>query len=81
MILSPDITRKNYFTWVVDAMIHLGDTIKKKNTTSSQDRANAMIFICRHMHEELKSEYLAIEDQLALWNALRDNSAMFRISS
>nr|XP_028954963.1 uncharacterized protein LOC114823712 [Malus domestica] len=85
----------------MDAKIHLevgnlGDTIKEVNNASSQDRAKAMIFIHRHLDEGLKSDYLTVEDLLALWKALRNiynhqkmdfkkvaeyNSAMFRISS
>ncbi|CAN6697496.1 unnamed protein product [Malus baccata var. baccata] len=85
-----DIIGKNYLIWVMDAKIHLevgnlGDTIKE-----------AMIFIHRHLDEGLKSDYLTVEDLLALWKALRNiynhqkmdfkkvaeyNSAMFRISS
>ncbi|TQD93797.1 hypothetical protein C1H46_020569 [Malus baccata] len=30
-----------------------------------------MIFIRRHLDESLKSEYLTVEDLLALWNALK----------
>ncbi|XP_070681353.1 uncharacterized protein [Malus domestica] len=71
-----DITGKNYLTWVLDTKIHLeaanlGDTIKEESSSSSQDRAKAMIFIRRHLDEALKSEYLTVEDPLALWNALR----------
>ncbi|KAM2547584.1 hypothetical protein PS2_019255 [Malus domestica] len=72
-----DITGKNYLTWILDTKIHLeaanlGDTIREENISSSQDRANAMIFIRRHLDEGLKSEYLTIEDLLALWKALRN---------
>ncbi|XP_068309614.1 uncharacterized protein [Pyrus communis] len=72
-----DITRKNYLTWVLDTKMHLeagnlGDNIREDNSSSSQDRAKAMIFICRHLDEALKSEYLTVEDPLALWNALRN---------
>ncbi|XP_070672590.1 uncharacterized protein [Malus domestica] len=72
-----DITGKNYLTWVLDTKIHLvaanlGDTIREENSSSSQDRANAMIFIRRHLDEALKSEYLTVEDLLALWKALRN---------
>ncbi|KAM1080156.1 hypothetical protein ACFX1Q_015619 [Malus domestica] len=72
-----EITRNNYLTWVVDTKIHLearnlGETIKEENNASSQDRANAMIFIRCHLDEELKSEYLTVEDPLALWKALRN---------
>ncbi|KAM1291255.1 hypothetical protein ACFX13_018679 [Malus domestica] len=67
-----DITRKNYLTWVLDTKIHLeagnlGDTIREENNSSSQERAKAMIFIRRHLDETLKSEYLTVEDLLALW--------------
>ncbi|KAM2971372.1 hypothetical protein FF2_018196 [Malus domestica] len=69
-----DINGKNYLTWVVKAKIHLeawnlGETIKEENSASSQDRAKAMIFIYRHLDEGLKSEYLTVEDPLALWKA------------
>ena len=72
-----DIIVKNYLTWVLDAKIHLearnvGDTIKEGNNASYQDRANAMIFICHHLDEGLKREYLTVEDPLALWKVLRN---------
>ncbi|XP_070669120.1 uncharacterized protein [Malus domestica] len=72
-----DITGKNYLTLVVDTKIHLeagnlGEPIKEENSASSQDRAKAMIFIRRHLDEGLKSEYLMVEDLLALWKALRN---------
>ncbi|XP_068304373.1 uncharacterized protein [Pyrus communis] len=51
---------------------NLGETIKKENSASSQDRANAMIFIRRRLDKELKSEYLMVEDPLAIWKALRN---------
>ena len=71
-----DITGKNYLTWVLDTKIHLeagnlGDTIREESSSSSQNRAKAMIFIHRHLDEALKSEYLTVEDPLALWEALR----------
>ncbi|XP_070676411.1 uncharacterized protein [Malus domestica] len=71
-----DITGKNYLTWVLDTKIHLEvgnlkDIIRKESNSSSQDRAKAMIFIRRHLDEALKSEYLTVEDPLALWKALR----------
>ncbi|CAN6713814.1 unnamed protein product [Malus baccata var. baccata] len=71
-----DITGKNYLTWVLDTKIHLEagnlrNTIREESSSSSQDRAKAMIFIRRHIDEALKSEYLTVEDPLALWEALR----------
>jgi hypothetical protein len=52
--------------------MNLGKTIKYGNTESLQDRAKAMIFICHHLHEELKTEYLTVKDPLILWNNLRE---------
>ncbi|XP_009369001.2 uncharacterized protein LOC103958463 [Pyrus x bretschneideri] len=61
----------------MNAKIHLeagnlGDTIKEDTSTSSQDRAKAMIFIRRHLDEGLKSEYFTVEDPLTLWKALKN---------
>ncbi|KAM1285819.1 hypothetical protein ACFX2J_028346 [Malus domestica] len=61
----------------MDAKIHLeaanlGETIKEDNSASSQDRAKAMIFICCHIDEGLKSEYLMVEDPLIIWKALKN---------
>ncbi|XP_068308415.1 uncharacterized protein [Pyrus communis] len=72
-----DITEKNYLTWVLDTKIHLKagnleDTIREESSSSSQDRVKAMIFIRRHLDEALKSEYLTVEDPLALWNTLKN---------
>ncbi|XP_048443087.1 uncharacterized protein LOC125478700 [Pyrus x bretschneideri] len=72
-----DITEKNNLTWVVDTKIYLearnlGETIREENSASSQDQAKAMIFIRRHLDEGLKSEYLTVEDPLALWKALKN---------
>jgi len=70
-----DISGKNYLSWVLDAETHLnanglGGTIKEKNNASSQHKANGLIFIRRHLHEGLKTEYLIDKDPLVLWNKL-----------
>ena len=72
-----DISGKNYLSRTLDAEIHLeaknlGDTIKDDNQASLQDHAKLMIFICHHLHEELKSEYLTMKDPLVLWNDLKE---------
>ncbi|XP_047312632.1 uncharacterized protein LOC124915929 [Impatiens glandulifera] len=72
-----DITRKNYFSWILDAEIHfaingLGNTIKNENTASDQDKAKEMIFLHRLIHEGLKIEYLIGKDPLVLWNNLNE---------
>jgi hypothetical protein len=55
----------------MDAM-GLGDTIKDENEAFSQNNANAMIFLCHHLHEELKFKFFTIEDPLILWQNLKE---------
>ena len=71
-----DITGKYYLSWTLDVEIHLdvmnlGDAIKKGNQASLQDHVKAFIFIWHHLHEDLNSEYLILNDPLTLWNELK----------
>ena len=66
-----DITERNYMSWVIDIEMHLKsmgltETIKEINSTSSQDKAKATIFIRRHLNECLKCEYLTVRDPSVL---------------
>ena len=75
--LALDINGDNYLSWVLDAEIHLdamnlGETIKEGNTTSSQEKAKAMIFLRHHLHEGLKIEYLTIKDPYELCQSLKE---------
>ncbi|XP_021813546.1 uncharacterized protein LOC110756419 [Prunus avium] len=70
-----DIYGNNYISWVLDAKIHLqanslGKTIVDGSDASPQENVKAMIFLCRHIHEVLKSEYVAVDNPLVLWKAL-----------
>lgn len=72
-----DITGKNYLSWILDIEIHLAaqdleNTIKEGNNESESNRAKAMIFLRRHLHEALKSEYLTVKNPLELWKNLKD---------
>ncbi|XP_034203609.1 uncharacterized protein LOC117618094 [Prunus dulcis] len=72
-----DISGKNYLSWINDAEVHLEamnlrETIKEGNEASLVDRAKAMIFLKRHIHEGLKCEYLTVKDPLALWGNLKE---------
>ncbi|XP_049364510.1 uncharacterized protein LOC125829315 [Solanum verrucosum] len=72
-----DISGNNYLSWVLNAKIHLdakglGATITNGNTSSSQDKEKAMIFLRRHLDEGLKVEYLTVKDPLELWTGLKE---------
>ena len=72
-----DISGKNYLFWVLDAEIHLNamnlkNTIKEKNDASLQDRTRVLIFICHHIDEGLKGEYLTVKDSFIIWNNLKE---------
>ena len=75
--MALDITRKNYFPWILDVKIHLeanafDGTIKDGNKASNQDKAKTMIILLCHLYEGLKAEYLTVKDSLVLWNSLKD---------
>ena len=72
-----DTTGKNYLNWVLDVEMHLSamgleNTLKKDNETKDQHRVKSMIFLRRHLDENLKLEYLTIKDPLVLWTNLKD---------
>nr|XP_004253487.1 uncharacterized protein LOC101261606 [Solanum lycopersicum]XP_025884690.1 uncharacterized protein LOC112940653 [Solanum lycopersicum] len=74
--MALDISGKNYLLRILDAEIHLAAkgldaTITQGNEASSQDKANAMIFLCHHLDEGLKIEYLMVKDPLELWTDLK----------
>ena len=57
-LMTLDISRKNYLSWILDAKIHLdamnlGVMIKEGNQASLQDRAKTLTFLCHHLHEGL----------------------------
>ncbi|KAI5318990.1 hypothetical protein L3X38_038698 [Prunus dulcis] len=70
-----DLSGDNYLSWVLDAKIHLranglGQTIVDENDASPEENAKAMIFLRRHIHKALKSEYVVVDEPLVLWKAL-----------
>ncbi|XP_074328489.1 uncharacterized protein LOC141666401 [Apium graveolens] len=72
-----DISGNNYFSWVLDAELHLSanglkDTIDPEKIPTAEQNAKAIIFLRHHIHEDLKSEYLTIKNPLTLWNNLKD---------
>ncbi|XP_016471858.1 uncharacterized protein LOC107793924 [Nicotiana tabacum] len=72
-----DISGKNYLSWVLDAEIYFAakaieNTIIQGNKTSDQDKAKAMIFLCHHLDEGLKTEYLILKDPFELWSSLKE---------
>ena len=71
------ISGNNYLSWVQDIEIHLdgmslGHTIEENNFASLEDTAKAMVFIRRHIHEDLKSEFLTVRNPKILWQYLKD---------
>ncbi|BBG93593.1 Disease resistance protein CC-NBS-LRR class family [Prunus dulcis] len=70
-----DISGDNYLSWVLDAKIHLrANDLKKiivdEGDASPEENAKAVIFLHRHIHEALESEYVVVDEPLVLWKAL-----------
>ncbi|XP_026459530.1 uncharacterized protein LOC113360207 [Papaver somniferum] len=75
--MALDITGKNYLSWILDAEAHLsaktlGNTIVLNNKESPEDHSKALIFLCHHLDEALKSRYLTVKDPYTLWIELKD---------
>ena len=71
------LSGNNYLPWIVDMKIHLSamelrETIVEGNSASAQDKAKAIMIIRHYIQEEIKNEYLTIEDPLQLWNNLKE---------
>ena len=71
-----DFSEKNYLSRVLDAEIHLTakgicHSIIEGNTTSSQDKVKAMIFLRHRLDESVKVEYLTVKDPLEVWIGLK----------
>ncbi|CAM8948852.1 unnamed protein product [Rhodiola kirilowii] len=61
-----DIVVTNYMSWTMDIEIHLQsmsliETIKEGNKPLEIDMKKSLIFIRRHLHEDLKNEYLTVK--------------------
>ncbi|KAM1331592.1 hypothetical protein ACFX2H_043745 [Malus domestica] len=75
-----EVSGRNYLKWVQDVKLHL--TAKGIRATieasvynklvDKAQKATAMIFIRRHIHDALRTEYFAEEDPRTLWLALAD---------
>ncbi|XP_051151870.1 uncharacterized protein LOC127265894 [Andrographis paniculata] len=50
----------------------LENTIAWDKNSPSQDRAKAMIFLCHHIDEALKMQYVTLESPLKLWERLKE---------
>ncbi|KAB2625852.1 hypothetical protein D8674_017512 [Pyrus ussuriensis x Pyrus communis] len=68
-----EVSGRKYLKWVQDVKLHLiaqnlHPTIEEEmdNPVSEAKKTNVMIFIQRHIHDALQTEYLAEEDPRAL---------------
>ncbi|CAM8895733.1 unnamed protein product [Rhodiola kirilowii] len=72
-----NISGKNYMPWTIDIETHLDsmdphETIIVGNTSSKVDKAKSLIFLRRHLDENLKNEYLTVKDPIDLLKNLKD---------
>ncbi|ESQ50309.1 hypothetical protein EUTSA_v10002286mg, partial [Eutrema salsugineum] len=52
----------------------LTDTIKEENESSAHDKATAIIFLRKHLDENVTHDYAHIKDPAEVWQALKERS-------
>ena len=72
-----DASGQNNQSWKLDIELHLQreglvDVLVEDGKATAKDKANALIFMRRHLHDSLKIHYLMVRDPLDLWNKLSD---------
>ncbi|KAL6561508.1 hypothetical protein OROMI_017109 [Orobanche minor] len=72
-----DISGNNFMPWTFDIKAHmqsmnLTGTLNEANDSSDVDMEKSLIFICRHLCDSLKDDYLTVEDAKELWKNLTD---------
>ena len=60
-----EVSGNNCLSWCLDMEIHLqgqdlANAITEDRTSNAKDKANALIFIRRHLHESLQTQYLSV---------------------
>ena len=46
--------------------------MKENGEANGKDKTNTLIFICHHLHKNLKVQYLTIKDPMDLWTKLSE---------
>ena len=72
-----NVSAHNYQSWRLDVELHLQgeglvDALVENRKATAKDKANALIFMCRHLHDSLKVQYIMIRDPLELWTKLKE---------
>ncbi|XP_068309760.1 uncharacterized protein [Pyrus communis] len=74
-----EVSGRKYLRWVQDVKLRLiaknlrlAIEEETDNPVGEAEKATAMIFIRRHIHDALQTEYLAEEDPHVLWVVLAD---------
>ena len=59
-----DVSGQNYQSWRLDIELHLQEegliNALADGTTTAKEKANALIFMRRHLHDSLKVQYLIV---------------------
>ncbi|XP_010693631.2 uncharacterized protein LOC104906559 [Beta vulgaris subsp. vulgaris] len=68
---------QRYLEWRVDAKAYLKSlsldhTIVEGGAPTPLEQAKALVYLKHHINEELKSEYILVEDPIELWDNLKE---------
>ena len=72
-----EVSGNNYLSLCLDMEMHLqgqdlANAITEDRISNAKGKTNALIFIHRHLHESLQTQYLSVRDPQTLWKRLKD---------
>ena len=72
-----DVSGNNYLSWCLDVELHiqgqgLVKTLVENGKSTENDEANELIFICHHLLDCLKSQYLQVRQPSNLLKRLKE---------
>ena len=71
-----DVSENTYLSWCLDVELQLQgqdlETLMKDGKYIKNDEMNSLIFICRHLLDCIKCQYLQVRKPSTLWKKLKE---------
>ena len=72
-----DVSGNNYLSWCLDVELHLQgqglvETLVEDEDYIEKNEVNVLIFICPHLSDALKTQYLQVRQLFDMWKRLKE---------